>query len=163
LTFLKEKGLVQKSLSAVRRKRKRGFQKGYARPWKFKEYNKMHMGENVQIDHMTVTKNGVSFKHFQAWDRRSKFIHAQLYSNAKSSSAKRFLLEFLEKAPLKFNLFKLMEVPNLWQILRMLVENSKFPFLFFLPENQSIMVALSAVIVFLERNFMPIQTSLPIP
>jgi putative transposase len=101
LTFLKEKGLVQKSLSAVRRKRKRGFQKGYARPWKFKEYNKMLMGENVQIDHMTVTKNGVSFKHFQAWDRRSKFIHAQLYSNAKSSSAKRFLLEFLEKAPFK--------------------------------------------------------------
>ena len=66
LTFLKQKGLVQKSLSAVRRKRKRCFQKGYAKSWKFKEYEKMMMGERVQIDHMSVSKNGVSFKHFQA-------------------------------------------------------------------------------------------------
>jgi hypothetical protein len=26
----------------------------------------------VQIDHMTATKNGVTSKHFQAWERRSK-------------------------------------------------------------------------------------------
>jgi hypothetical protein len=32
------------------------------------------MGERVQIDHMTVTKNSTGFKHFQAWERKSKFI-----------------------------------------------------------------------------------------
>jgi hypothetical protein len=54
----------------------------------------MTLGENVQIDHMTVTKNGVTCKHlkqsielrFQAKMRKSKFIHAEIYSNAKSSS-----------------------------------------------------------------------------
>jgi hypothetical protein len=37
----------------------------------------MHkIGERVQIDHMTVTKNGITFKHFQAWERKSKYIDA---------------------------------------------------------------------------------------
>ena len=59
----------------------------------------MVMGERVQIDHMTVVKNGITVKHFQAWDRKSKYIHAAVYSHAKASSAKRFLLEFIEKSP----------------------------------------------------------------
>ena len=42
--------------SALRCKRKRRFYK-YAKPFKFKKYDAMTMGENVQIDHMTVTKN----------------------------------------------------------------------------------------------------------
>jgi transposase InsO family protein len=50
---------------------------------------------------MTVTKNGVCVKHFQAWDRRSKFIAAKVYSHAKSSSAKRFLLDLHANAPFK--------------------------------------------------------------
>jgi len=57
------------------------------------------MGERVQIDHMTVSKNGIVVKHFQAWERKSKYIHARVYSNAQSSSAKRFLLDLIEKAP----------------------------------------------------------------
>ncbi len=59
----------------------------------------MEMGERVQIDHMTITKNGVTAKHFQAWERKSKFIHAQVYSHAKATAAKRFLVALLEKAP----------------------------------------------------------------
>jgi putative transposase len=55
----------------------------------------------VQIDHMTVTKNGLCLKHFQAWDRRSKFIEASLYAHAKSSAAKQFLLELIRKVPFK--------------------------------------------------------------
>jgi len=47
----------------------------------------------------TEPKNGITIKHFQAWDRCSKFIDAQVYSHAKSSSAKRFLLDFVAKAP----------------------------------------------------------------
>lgn len=99
LHHLKEKGLVQKSASALRTKRKRIFGKGHAKPWTYKDYKDMAMGERVQIDHMTVTKNGICVKHFQAWDRRSKFMAANVYSHAKSSSAKRFLLDFFAKAP----------------------------------------------------------------
>jgi len=101
LHFLMEKGLIQKSISAVRLKRKRDFRKGHARRWEFKDYTTMELGERVQIDHMTVTKNGIGFKHFQAWERRSRYIDAQIYSNAKSASAKRFLLEFIKHAPFK--------------------------------------------------------------
>ena len=101
LKFLQSKGLVLKSASALRVKRKRNFTGRHAKPWEYKDYKKMVLGERVQIDHMTVTKNGISFKHFQAWDRRSKFIAAGIYTHAKSLSAKRFLAEFLQKVPFK--------------------------------------------------------------
>lgn len=98
LTFLKEKGLITKSPSALRTKRKRIFKK-HAKPWEFKDYKTMEIGERVQIDHMTVLKNGITIKHFQAWDRKSKYMHAQVFSNAKASSAKRFLIDLVERAP----------------------------------------------------------------
>jgi len=101
LTHLKEKKLITKSISAVRARRKRNFNRGHAKPWKYKDYNKMELGERVQIDHMSVCKNGIRVKHFQAWERRSKYIHAHVYSNATSRSAKRFLEEFIELAPFK--------------------------------------------------------------
>lgn len=101
LNHLKEKGLIQKSASALRAKRKRNLVKGHAKPWTFKDYKTMVMGERVQIDHMMVTKNGIFLKHFQAWNRRSKFITADVYSHAKSTSAKRFLIGFIEKSPFK--------------------------------------------------------------
>ncbi|MDP3641004.1 MAG: integrase core domain-containing protein [Alphaproteobacteria bacterium] len=101
LKHMMSKGLITKSISALRIKRKRSFSKGQPKPWSFKPYKDMVMGERVQIDHMTVTKNGITVKQFQAWDRVSKFIHANVYSHAKSSSAKRFLLELLEKTPFK--------------------------------------------------------------
>lgn len=99
LKHLAGRGLIQRSPSALRAKRKRNFQGRHAQPWTYRDYRDIGIGERVQIDHMTVTRNGLGCKHFQAWDRRSKFIHAQVYSNAKSSSAKRFLHEFVEKAP----------------------------------------------------------------
>jgi len=101
LTHLFEKKLITKSISAIRKKRKRNFTNGHAKPFKFKEYEKIQIGEYVQVDHMTTSKNGVYLKHFQAWDRRSRYIHAQIYSNAKSTSAKKFLLELLKKLPFK--------------------------------------------------------------
>jgi hypothetical protein len=36
----------------------------------------MEMGENVQVDHMTVTKNGVTVKHFAAWERKKEQVHS---------------------------------------------------------------------------------------
>lgn len=103
LKHLFAKGLIIKSGAAPRPKRKRNFWKNHAKPWTYKDYAEMETGERVQIDHMTVTKNGICVKHFQAWDRRSKFIHAQLYSNAKARSARKFLLELIEKTPFIIN------------------------------------------------------------
>jgi len=101
LKHLQIKGLVIKSGSAMRMKRRRNFQKGHAQPWTYKDYKTMKIGERVQIDHMTVTKNGISFKHFQAWERKSKYLAADIFFNAKSRSAKRFLMEFIRKCPFK--------------------------------------------------------------
>ena len=56
-------------------------------------------GEMIQIDHMTVTRNSITVKHFKAWDPKSKFIVAEAYSNAKSSTAKKFLHKLIEDAP----------------------------------------------------------------
>lgn len=98
LKFLKGKGLITRSISSLRTKRKRVFKK-HAQPWKFKDYETMVLGERVQIDHMTVTKNGITIKHFQAWERKSKYIDANVYAHAKASSAKRFLIDFVERAP----------------------------------------------------------------
>lgn len=99
LKVLLGKGLIVKSLSAPRLKKKRNFRKTHSRPWTYKDYKTIKLGERVQIDHMTVTKNGITCKHFQAWERRSKYIQAQVYSNAKATSARRFLLEFVETSP----------------------------------------------------------------
>ncbi|MBX9620972.1 MAG: integrase core domain-containing protein, partial [Alphaproteobacteria bacterium] len=86
-------------LSAPRQKRRRRF-KGHAQPWRY-GMKITKPGQMIQIDHMTVSKNGFSAKHFQAWDPTSKFIHAGLYSNAKSRTAKKFLKELIQKAPFK--------------------------------------------------------------
>jgi putative transposase len=97
LKDLMMRGLVQTSISAPKIRRRRRF-KGHARPWVYGMKGK-NPGQMMQIDHMTVTRNGVSAKHFQAWDPASKFIHANLYSNAKSATAKKFLIDLRQKAP----------------------------------------------------------------
>lgn len=91
------KGFIQTSCSAPKHRKKRCF-KGHARPWKY-SMKAQHTGQMIQIDHMTVYKNGVAVKHFQAWDPLSKFIHANIYHNAKSRTAKKFLLDLKQKAP----------------------------------------------------------------
>jgi len=50
-----------------------------------------------------VRKNGIHCKHFQAWERRSEFVHAQVHSHAKASSAKRFLIELIGKVPFEIS------------------------------------------------------------
>ena len=97
LKSLMTQGLIQRSSSAPKGRKKRRF-KGHARPWKYGMKGKAP-GQMVQIDHMTVCRNGVSGKHFQAWDPTSKFIHANLYPNAKSKTAKKFLVNLRQKAP----------------------------------------------------------------
>lgn len=97
LKHLMNKGLIQKSISAPHKKRNRHF-KGHAQPWIY-GMKGLKPGQMLQLDHMSISKNGCYAKHFQAWDPKSKFIHANLYENAKSRSAKKFLQDLLHKAP----------------------------------------------------------------
>lgn len=60
LKHLMEKGLILKSLSAPRQKRKRKFQK-HAQLWKYC-MRPAKPGQMVQIDHMSVTVNQVTVK-----------------------------------------------------------------------------------------------------
>ena len=98
LDHLLEKQLITRSVSAPGKRRRRQFN-NHAKAWTYKKYENMQLGERVQIDHMTVTKNGVTGKHFQAWERRSRHVSANIYSNATSLSAKRFLLDTVKYAP----------------------------------------------------------------
>ncbi len=54
-------------------------------------------GELIQIDHMTVTKNGITFKHFQAWYPITKCMVVDIYCNAKSRKACKFLHKLIKE------------------------------------------------------------------
>lgn len=92
-----EKGLVLVSRSFVKKKRKRNFNK-HAKPWVYGT-KPICPGQLVQIDHMSVSKNNVNFKHFQAWDPCTKTVFAEVFSSATSSAAKKFLLKAIDNLP----------------------------------------------------------------
>ena len=56
----------------------------------------MQVGENVLVDHMTVTKNGVTMKHFAGIERFSEHVYANVCSKANSANAAKFLRELIE-------------------------------------------------------------------
>lgn len=99
------KGLIASNVIEISRsyKRKRSSQKRrpHAQAAKYKLYEEIQMGERVQIDHMTTTKNGLKIKHFQAWDRVSKYIDAKIYKDAKSKTARAFLENLIKTCPFK--------------------------------------------------------------
>jgi transposase len=97
LKSLMGRGIVR-SYSAIRHKaHARRFQR-HAQRWKYGMKGK-EAGELIQIDHMTVSQNNVYMKHFQAWDPVTKTIVAEVYPNAKSSTAKQFLQKLLQELP----------------------------------------------------------------
>jgi hypothetical protein len=55
------KALLTKSSSAPRTRRKRNFAKNHARPWAYKEYAEMDMGERVQVISRHVTSGPAIF------------------------------------------------------------------------------------------------------
>lgn len=59
------------------------------------------VGELIQIDHMTVDFNGQKVKHFNAWDRKSKWNVAEVYSRATAYCASKFLDQVIKKSPFK--------------------------------------------------------------
>ena len=100
LKVLMQEKRILPSISAPRVKRKRRFDKGHAKPWQY-GMKSTQLGELVQIDHMSVSKNQRSFKQFSAWDPLSKYMHSNVYSNATSRTAKQFLIELIDKTPFK--------------------------------------------------------------
>ncbi len=99
ITKLIEQHKVERSCSCAKSKRRRVF-KHHAQRWQY-GMKAMAPGEMVQIDHMTVTKNNISFKHFQAWDPITKTIVAQVTSSAKSCTAAGFLKKVVADLPFK--------------------------------------------------------------
>ncbi len=59
------------------------------------------VGELLQIDHMTVMLGDKKVKHFNAWDRKSKWNIADVYSNASAFCAAKFLDKVIAEAPFK--------------------------------------------------------------
>jgi hypothetical protein len=97
ITKLIYTGKVQRYCHYAGYKRKRRF-KGHAQRWTY-GMKPLNPGEMIQVDHMTVTKNNITCKHFQAWDPITKFIVADVVSNAKSITAAKFLQKVIKDMP----------------------------------------------------------------
>lgn len=97
LKSLMGKGIVR-SYSAIRHKAHARRYQRHAQRWKYGMKGK-EPGQLVQVDHMTVTQNNVYMKHFQAWDPVTKTIVAEVYSNAKSATARQFLHKLIRELP----------------------------------------------------------------
>lgn len=89
LSDLMQRGLVVRYAAATRIVRKRKFDR-HASRWAY-DLRAKAPGEMIQVDHMSVNKHNVHFKHFQAWDPISKYVHGEVYNTATSANAARFL------------------------------------------------------------------------
>jgi len=99
LKLLILKGKIIPSISSSRKARRRTF-KSHAKRFKY-GMKAIKPGELIQIDHMSVTKNNITMKHFQAWDPITKTIVADLTSNATSRAAAKFLDKVIKDMPFK--------------------------------------------------------------
>lgn len=99
LTGLMEQGKIKKYAALTKIRKRRKFN-NHAQRWQY-GMKAVEPGELIQIDHMSVHKNGLSLKHFQAWDPKSKVIVADVYTNASSSSASKFLEKVLKEMPFR--------------------------------------------------------------
>jgi transposase len=97
LSILIKRGKIKVSACAAKAKRRRKFNK-HAQRWQY-GMKPVKPGDIVQIDHMTVSKNNICFKHFKAWDAVSRFVYADVTTNATAISARTFLRNFLKYAP----------------------------------------------------------------
>jgi len=99
LTALISEGKIKKYAALTKIRKRRKFT-DHAQRWQYGMKSK-EVGELIQIDHMSVSKDGLKIKHFQAWDPQSKVIIADVYSEATSSSAAKFLDKVIKEMPFK--------------------------------------------------------------
>lgn len=100
LTSLMLEGKVKRYTALTKIRKKRKFN-NHAQPWQY-GMKAQELGELIQIDHMSVHKNGMSIKRFQACDPISKVIIADAYTTASSSSAAKFLDKVISDIPYQF-------------------------------------------------------------
>ena len=63
--------------------------------------NSKQPGEMIQLDHMTVYSNSAYIKHFKAICPITKIMVSNVYSNAKSTTAAKFLEKMIDNFPFK--------------------------------------------------------------
>lgn len=100
LTDFRAQNLIQRSISYYKLKKKRDF-KDHAQRWTYDGCRPKKCGEFVQVDHMTVLKNNMYFKHFTAICPTSKMLFSKVFSNATSFSANLFLQDAIDYFPFK--------------------------------------------------------------
>ena len=88
-----------KRVTAFKPKRKHVFT-GHAQRWTGKE-DRCEPGRMVQIDHMTTKIGNMTYKEFHAWDPKTKMLVSQVYCNATSLVASKFLEFVLDTLPFK--------------------------------------------------------------
>jgi transposase len=81
--------------------KKRKFNK-HAKKWKYGMKSKQ-LGEMIQLDHMTVYSNSACIKHFKAVCPMTKIMVSNVYSNAKSTTAAKFLEKVIDDFPFKIS------------------------------------------------------------
>ena len=82
-------------------KKKRVFNK-HAKRWKYGMKSKKP-GDLVQVDHMSVTSNSKTIKHFKACCPNSKIMISQVYGNATSKTARSFLEKMIAEMPFEIS------------------------------------------------------------
>lgn len=73
-------------------KRRRDFSDGHAERWGKEDKHK-----GIQMDHMTLTVDGRTFKEFRAVCPKTRRQHAKVFSRATAGTAKAFLAEALKR------------------------------------------------------------------
>ena len=79
-------------------KRRRDFSDGHAARWRYGMKAKAP-GELVQVDHMTVNRDGRTLKEFRAVDPVSRVMACRVFSRATAGNAKRFLADVVKDMP----------------------------------------------------------------
>ena len=82
----------------VKAKRRRSFAQGHAQRWR-RDMKAARPGEWIQIDHMSVSRDGGTLKEFKAACPVSKQLVARVYSRAAANNASRFLQAVREALP----------------------------------------------------------------
>lgn len=81
--------------NSIRKRRKFD---GHAKKWQYGMKGKIP-GAMVQVDHMTVYANNVCIKHFKAVCPFTRVMVSEVYSNATSAAASKFLGKIIESFP----------------------------------------------------------------
>ena len=82
----------------VKPRKRRDFSTGHAQRWTWGG-REAGLGEMVQVDHMTICRDGRTLKEFRAACPTGKFMTARVYSRATAGNAKRFLEAVIEDLP----------------------------------------------------------------